>query len=141
MTSRVYLAAPYHRRSELQDYARRLEYAGIEVTARWLDGLHDHLVDTTDDVDVRGSWATEDIEDIERADALLVFPLPTRANRSARGGVHVELGIALALGKRVIAVGGRPNVFYCLPRVEVVQTFEDAWALLVSPPKQEEAPE
>jgi hypothetical protein len=41
--------------------------------------------------------------------------------------MHVELGIALALGKTVISVGGHyPNVFYCLPSIRTFKTWQDA---------------
>jgi hypothetical protein len=41
----------------------------------------------------------------------------------ARGGRHVELGAALAAGKRVCVVGHRENVFCWLPIVEYFPTW------------------
>jgi len=131
--SSIYLASPYHRRGELKCYAWELEYQGHTVTSRWLGGSHDSLVDGIDDVATRGGWAAEDIENIRAADTLLVFPLPASEGGMVTGGVHVEMGIALALGKRIIAVGGRPNVFYCLPQVEVCDDFGGALAALATP--------
>ena len=49
------------------------------------------------------------------ADAVIVFTeMPNSV--LATGGSHVEFGLALAQGKRVIVVGPRENVFhYLLP--------------------------
>lgn len=37
---------------------------------------------------------------------------------SGRGGRHVEFGLALGLGKRVIVIGHQENLFHHLPQVE-----------------------
>ena len=37
----------------------------------------------------------------------------------------MEFGSGLALGKRLMVVGFRENVFHCLPRVEFFQTWEE----------------
>lgn len=126
----IYLAAPYHRREELKRYARRLRAQGHDVTSRWLSGAHDSADCMTDDLELRRQWAEEDLEDLAEADILIVFPLSTEEGGRQRGGVHVEFGYAIANDKRIIAVGGRPNVFYCLPEVEAVNTFEEALELL-----------
>ncbi len=128
----IYLAAPYRRRVELSGYAAELEAMGRHVTSRWLSASHDHLVDTVDDPATRGVWAAEDLQDIEDADTLIAFTVPVEQYR--RGGMHVEVGFALAMGKRVIEVGGhRPNVFYCLPWVEVYSNWEQCKEALELP--------
>jgi len=48
---------------------------------------------------------------------LLFFSEPPDSH-SKRGGRHVEFGLALAWGKRLMIVGPRENVFHCLPQVE-----------------------
>lgn len=53
---------------------------------------------------------------------MISFTEPPRSGAS-RGGRHVEYGIALARGVRVIVVGFRENIFHWLPQVEFHQDF------------------
>lgn len=57
--------------------------------------------------------------------AVMAEELNRAAGRASRGGRHVEFGMALALGKRVIVVGPRENVFHLLPEVEVHVNWND----------------
>ena len=41
--------------------------------------------------------------------------------------VALEFGVALGLGKRVIVVGERENLFHRLEAVEVVPSWDDAF--------------
>jgi hypothetical protein len=41
-----------------------------------------------------------------------------------KGGRHVEFGLAVAAGKRLVVIGPRENVFHCLPGVSVVTDIE-----------------
>ncbi len=123
---RIYLASRYSRFRELQDYRTQLEAAGHMVTSRWINGGHqidDAGLVSRDVQSVR--FAREDYEDILEADCVVSFTEPPRSSNS-RGGRHVEHGIALALGKRVVIVGHRENVFHCLPEVEFFTTWEEA---------------
>lgn len=63
------------------------------------------------------------------ADCVISF---TEAPRSSanRGGRHVEFGIALANGARVIVVGHRENIFHWLPQIEFFETWEQALVIL-----------
>lgn len=142
----VYLAARYSRRLELCGYREQLNQAGITVTGRWLNGQHqidDQGQPIGDDgekwVEDEGSgtaparlrqyFATEDVADVLAADTLIAFTEIPRASTS-RGGRHVELGIAIGTGKRIVVVGPRENVFTWLPQVEHHDTWDDllkAW--------------
>lgn len=42
---------------------------------------------------------------------------------AARGGRHVEFGVAVASCKRLVVIGPRENIFHHLPRVEVFPTL------------------
>lgn len=120
---------------------------GHQVQARWLDGKHqisdkgvpigDHgeaLVEGVDDgltqvrnAQLRSHFASDDWQDVTSAELVINFTEPPRSSAN-RGGRHVEYGIALALGKRVIVVGHRENIFHWLPQVEFVETWEAAKA-------------
>lgn len=147
---RIYLAARYSRREELCRYREELQACGHNVQARWLDGKHqlsnegipigdtgERLVEMDDDAsteiknaELRSHFANDDWEDVTKADLVISFTEPPRSNAS-RGGRHVEFGIALATGARVIVVGYRENIFHWLPKVEFSPTWAQAFFELV----------
>ena len=87
-----------NRRRELLAYADHLKTLRFTITARWLLGLHEGLPERT--------CALDDAEDVHLADTLLFFAEPESSNYS-RGGRHVEFGMAVAWGKRVITMSPR----------------------------------
>src|SRR4029079_13196343 len=102
--------------------------AGHEVTSRWIEGGRG------DDPELVA--AIEDVGDLERADCLVTFTERPERNVAwaARGGRHVEFGIALATGKRLCIVGPRENIFHHLLAVEAFATVADLVAgLKVTP--------
>lgn len=138
----IYLAGRYSRRLELSSYRDQLTELGIRVTSRWLNGAHqldDQGHPLGDDAERmfedgsplvdhwRPKFATDDFDDVLAADTLIAFTEEPRSGHS-RGGRHVELGIALAAGKRIIVVGPRENVFCWLPQVAQF----DTWPLLLA---------
>ncbi|SRR6266699_3918706 len=132
---RIYLASRYSRFRELQGYRAELEAAGHTITSRWING--DHQIDdaglsTQAKESERIRFAQEDRDDLLKADWVVSFTEAPRSSNS-RGGRHVEHGFALALGKRVVVVGYRENVFHCLPEIEFFSTWEEARAALVIP--------
>lgn len=142
---KVYLASRYSRREELLGVRDVVEALGGEVTSRWLNGDHQLANDGTpigEDgaslvegeelrsgetfsehdrseraAQLRQKFARDDIEDVLAADVVIAFTEEPRTTNS-RGGRHVELGIALGAGKRIIVVGPRENIFCWLPEVE-----------------------
>jgi len=119
---RYHLAARYARRVELCRYREQLLSIGDTVTSRWLDFRK------------MPSWscgiAREDCEDLMAADAVIIFTeIPNTI--LATGGRHVEFGLALAQGKRMIIVGPRENVFhYLLPDSQIFATWNKAFATI-----------
>ena len=61
------------------------------------------------------AYALRDIEDVARADILVLFS--EKAGSGSRGGKDVEFGVALALGKPLIVLGGPQQIFHHLPQV------------------------
>src|ERR1051326_9011756 len=105
----IYLAARYSRRLELCEIKTQLEKRGHAVTSRWLLGGHqwNGTAHKLADEYENGSkippgavrFAQDDIEDIDLADLVIVFPDEPRKPSTSRGGMHVEFGYALAKGK------------------------------------------
>ena len=130
---KIYLASRYSRFPEMQSYRSELERAGFSVTSRWINGGHqmDSAGMSTQAGEVnRMQFAQEDYDDLCSADCVISFTEEPRTMSNSRGGRHVEHGMAIALGKRVIVVGHRENIFHCLPQVEFFPTWEDAQAAL-----------
>jgi hypothetical protein len=126
---RIYIASRYDRRFEMLGVASELTRAGHEVTSRWIEGRGD---------DPALVAALEDVGDLARADCLVAFTERPERNVAwaARGGRHVEFGIALACGKRLCVVGLRENVFHHLPRVEIYASVPDLIEGLMLPPRR-----
>lgn len=141
----IYLAARYSRRDELCGYREQLRQSCRFVQARWLDGGHqisdsgtpigengEALVEgdggstNVKSANLRSKLAQDDWEDVSTADIVISFTEPPRSNAS-RGGRHVEFGIALAKGSRVMVVGFRENIFHWLPRVEFYSEWKYAF--------------
>jgi hypothetical protein len=122
----VYFAARYSRQDELNRYRNELEALGVEVTSRWLATEPRDRADYSDD-DWR-SLALIDQEDVLAADSLVCFT--ESANEGGNGGRHVELGMALALGRQVIVVGRREHIFHHLPEITFVESWPEALRLL-----------
>lgn len=136
----TYLAGRYSRRLELCGYRDELTVRGLTVRSRWLDGGHqiaddgmpltkegERRFETGDSSadHLRGKFAQDDLEDVLACDLLIAF---TEEPDQARGGRHVELGIALGAtlagstmrerNRRIIICGPRENLFCWLPLVE-----------------------
>lgn len=97
---RVYVAGPWAHRIPVRGVRDKLEAAGYVVTSRWLD------VDETKTTPA--AEAAVDLEDIARADLLVVY------NSITSEGKAVEQGYALGLGIPIIVIGDREallNVF------------------------------
>jgi len=127
MTKIVYLSGQFEDGPALQRQRDDLTGRGIRVTSRWLEG--ETFIAATASADEAGAAARlaaigrRDIEDIHSADVVVVFN-PREAANIGRGGRHVETGYALALGKQVIVVGVRGNVFHWLPEVTVIDDWD-----------------
>jgi len=126
MSTKVYLCARFGRRAELRGYRATLRVDGYHCTSRWLD-------DPEPDTDA--DRAAHCVADVLDADVLIAFSeAPAEYSivpYAARGGRHVELGIAYGCGMPVIVVGERENVFHSLDEgIDLVPCWLDALAVL-----------
>ena len=72
----------------------------------------------TAEVDMESQrFALEDYRDLQAADTVISWTEPPRVESTARGGRHVEFGLAMAMGKRLLVVGPRENLFHTMPNV------------------------
>lgn len=113
---RIYIAAPFIMKETCRVYERVLREAGHIMTSRWhgLDG--ENLKDGDE-------WARKDIADVAAADALLAVN-PIEWMNAGTGGRHVEFGAALMLGKKIVIIGVRSNIFHHMSDVVLIDTCE-----------------
>ncbi len=133
LSKSIYLAARYSRREEIRGYKINLENKGFVVTSRWLEDIstdEEHILvnkieesDNSIPIEAR-ILADIDVSDVMQADTLILFS-ETPVSKYARGGRHVEFGIALASNKRVIVIGPRENIFHTLENVEHFDCLDD----------------
>jgi hypothetical protein len=146
---KIYLASRYSRREELCGYRTQLEAIGHTVTSRWLNGKHqiddkgtpigekgEHLVEGDDGsstacaASLQAHFVQEDCADVASANCVISFTEAPRSPLGTRGGRHVEFGMAVALGKQLIVVGHRENLFHYLPQVKFCADWSSAIGLL-----------
>lgn len=114
---KYYISAPYPCRDDAIEVMHKLEALGHTITSRWLKSP-DELAD---------EHARKDLADVAEADVLLALNYAGWENKGT-GGRHVELGYAIALGKRIVLVGARSNIFHYLSDVMVVANIEE-WVI------------
>jgi hypothetical protein len=118
---KIYLAARYSRNDEMRGVRDVLQAFGHEVTSRWIDQHGGNLLESIVAEKLNAEpgdcskYALIDIADLEAAEVVISF---TSAEGGGKGGRHIEFGLALGLGKRLVVVGPRENVFHTLPQVE-----------------------
>jgi nucleoside 2-deoxyribosyltransferase len=113
---KVYLAAPFSWKDQINVFAKELREAGITVTSRWLEEPHSPNVQMPELTDEQHRfYGQQDVDDVRVADLLVFFTDPTK--RIVRGGRHVEFGIAIERGTPIYVLGDRENIFHHLPRV------------------------
>jgi hypothetical protein len=113
---KIYMAAKFSRRKELELLSELLKDVGHVCNARWVFGGEEGL--SSEQI------ADVDVNDVIDADAIMCFT-HERGTPQPGGGRHVEFGIALSRNKRLILIGPRENVFHHYPGVEVYESVSD----------------
>lgn len=104
--------------------AMRELWAEFAFTSRWIDQIG-AIPETPENA--RAFWQ-QDLEDISRSDALVLYAEPSDTLR----GALVETGMAIALRKRVLLVGQNAlfGTWQFHPRVSRVKTQDEAYGAL-----------
>lgn len=117
---KIYLAGKTQELKKITQYANILRSKGATITRAWFEKEDE----TTSETEI----AIEDTRGVREAETcIFIFE-----NKLPYAGAFTELGMAMALNKRVIIVGNgaNNNVFIHFPLNEHVDTFEDALKLL-----------
>jgi hypothetical protein len=113
---KIYLAADYARKNEMQGCRDIIEGLGHKVTSTWIDtpnevesaGIGGKSINL-DNMQECGAYGLTDYSEILQCDTLIQFT----TGEKSRGGRHVEYGIAIGAGKNIIIIGPREHVFHC----------------------------
>ena len=121
---KIYLAARYSDKVIIAARKRELEAMGYDVVSTWTDEPDSPQVNLSDVADlVLTIYAARDCEEIRSADMMIFFSIsPLEATK--RGGRHVEFGMALSLGKKMLVCGPKENIFHYLPLIEQFDTWD-----------------
>lgn len=119
---RVYLAAPWLDRGQMEPIATLLEDHGFELTHKWWNV--EDLAESQRTAALLAEQAINDFVGVHHADFLLVI------NSSKSEGKAVEQGVALAKGIPIFIVGERgamsANVFHYMENYRWHPTVESA---------------
>ncbi len=109
----LYVAASFEQVDHVRDLRARLsDY--VDITSTWCDEPPMVNNDPRNEPREMRTRGNEDYLDIQRSDMVAILTdVP-----STSGGFHTELGIALALDKRLLLVGPRLNVFHFMNKIE-----------------------
>ena len=134
----VYFAARFDEKEKLSVLAKRLKTASNNkfiVNSQWLKepdledtkgnplGNNDLLTDYP--VEYLQKKAFTSFTDVMMADLFVLFS-DTPKDNPTRGGCNVELGVALAMAKPIVVMGGaKENIFHEMPYVQ----YEPDWKL------------
>lgn len=104
---KIYIAAPWVRKSEAIMAAWDFEQAGFTITKRWWEHreVPGYLVNDHDNAELR-QQADEDMRGVHIADLFVLL------NYEKSEGKAVETGFALAAGIPILLVGGKSNLFH-----------------------------
>lgn len=103
----IYLASTWENRYVLRPIARQLQQMGHTITSSWI---------WNDDGGEAAGEAIRDLDDIDRASLVIVWPDEQRAKSS---GKFVEYGYAVAKDKLIYVVERSSCVFFSLVRPNI----------------------
>lgn len=137
---RVYVAAPWTRKSEAQHYADALEAAGHTITKKWWEhrevpGYLDPAIGEAELAELE-QQAKEDVEGVLNAQAFVLLNLEKSEGKSVETGLAFASAAFYVNGatnsgvSRFILVGGKSNLFHYAPVWEDALTPADVVALL-----------
>jgi hypothetical protein len=110
---KVYVSCPAIHHDIALHYAEIVKAAGNIIVSRWLYRKVGYTDDMTDK-------AVIDFEDVNKCDVLVQISLD-----GSLGGMYSELGMAIALGKRVYVLGVRKSLMHWYPAVRMVKSREE----------------
>lgn len=117
---KVYIAGPACEKDYVCHVKLLLQQSGFTVVSTWADQRDVGYEDPGVTERLAGA-AVQDFKEVASCDLLLILSMT-----GSRGGMHSELGIALALDKELILIGQRTQVFHYHHKVRQYD-FIETW--------------
>lgn len=128
MSKNVYLASGFHWREHLRLLAQKLIMRNYRICSSWV-WLEERPIRVDPKYDEFAyRIANSNVIDLLIADILIVDARGIAPDNS--GGVHFELGFAIAKNIEVYLIGNRTNTFHWLDDVKRVDSEEELLACL-----------
>lgn len=118
---KIYLAASFARREEMEEYRHQLIDLGHDVTSYWI--VRDPVPYESLNPTQRMYAAIQDHVEVTQCDMLVQFS-SVGIDVPTHGGRHTEFGIALEGRKHLVLVGECEQIFHHLPQVRQYRTWE-----------------
>jgi hypothetical protein len=128
----VYLAGSWLRKDEIASYRDIIQTSDnrITITSQWLDGADGpHSAYGVQGRAYFEREALRDTSDVDRCDVLVLFANDP-ITPTVGGGRHWEWGYAYAKQKTCIVVGHQEHIFYYMPGVFHVDSFDSLLTVL-----------
>ena len=110
---KIYLASMLADKPRMKEIAAMLEKQGNRIVSRW---IYSPGVTYSENPGELQYWAERDLLDVADCNLFVAFSDET-IHGKGKGGRHTELGIAKALGKKIVGVGEPAQVFHYLPEI------------------------
>jgi len=121
--SNIYLASRFGNRVLLREWRDELQKLGHTITSRWID------------VPVRPEgkeletfwehWALKDLDDMDKADTMILCTIGCEGDDQPRGGMRFEEGYMYAQHKKIIVVGPRIIVFDQIQNIQYCKNIDE----------------
>ena len=118
---KIYLASMFADKPRMKEVAAMLEKQGHTVVSRWIYRPREtYSVDSNEN----RYWAKVDAQDVADCDLFVAFSDPPIWGKG-QGARHTELGLALAVGMKIVGVGEPEQLFHFCPEIVWVADVED----------------
>jgi hypothetical protein len=127
----IYLAGRFSDRFLFREIRSQLQEQGHHVTSRWIDRDDRPADHQWDETRYAYECADQDIRDILDSQVFILHTANVKEGSSNRGGLYVELGLAIAQNwTSILLCGPRTNVFTYIPKVIRVESWPEVFRWL-----------
>lgn len=114
---KFYIAGRNSKRNEIKRMQNALINEGHQITVDWTDDKF--IRPYSEHKELSEKYAKLSVDGVKQCDVFLII------SDEAGMGMYVELGVAIALKKKVIVLGDKNSMFYFYPGIIVKDNFEE----------------
>lgn len=118
---KFYIASRFDKKKEIKNVMQFLQNRGHTVTTDWTK--HKPIKPYSEHQEIAKDYAIEDMEGVKNCDIFILL------SDEAGTGIYIELGVALALGKKIFVVGPHDDrsMFFFHPQVARRTTIDEVF--------------